>query len=50
LIPFVCDHPDRIGARIFRVLRSDCSCCTFWRGFALGVTVAGIAMAAGRLL
>jgi len=36
VIPFVCDDPDRIGARIFRALRSDCPCCTFWRGFALG--------------
>jgi len=48
VIPFVCDDPDRIGARIFRALRSDCPCCTFWRGYALGCIASGVA--AGLLL
>jgi hypothetical protein len=35
----LCDHPDRIAARIYAGLRSDCPCCTFWRGVALGFFV-----------
>ena len=50
MIPFVCDDPDRIGARIFRALRSDCPCCTFWRGVALGVGGTLLAVAFARLL
>jgi hypothetical protein len=35
----LCDHPDRIAARIFVALRSDCNCCTFWRAIVLGLCI-----------
>ena len=33
----LCDRPDRWGARMYVAVRSDCGCCTFYRGVALGI-------------
>ncbi len=33
----LCDRPDRWGARLYVAVRSDCGCCTFYRGVALGM-------------
>lgn len=33
----LCDRPDRWGARLYVAVRSDCGCCTFYRGVALGL-------------
>lgn len=34
-----CDRPERIGARIFVALRTDCPCCLFWRGAIVGAAL-----------
>jgi len=44
VIRFVCDTPDRIPARIFRALGTECACCSFWRGVVFGAF--GVALAA----
>lgn len=31
LMLWPCDHPRRIGARIYAAMRTDCPCCLFWR-------------------
>ena len=49
MIPFVCDTPDRLPARIFIAMRVDCNCCTFWRGVLLGIAV-GFIIAGGNML
>jgi hypothetical protein len=38
----ICDHPERLGARIFIALRVDCDCCTFWRGVVLGFCLCAV--------
>jgi len=38
-----CDTEDRLPARIFSALGTDCPCCAFWRGAVLGMSVAAIA-------
>lgn len=35
----LCDKPDRLGARLYIAVRSECGCCTFYRGVAIGVLV-----------
>jgi hypothetical protein len=40
VIPGVCDTPDRPAARAFLALAgraSGCPCCSFYRGFVLGL-------------
>jgi len=50
VIPGVCDTPDRPAARAFLRLAgraAGCPCCSFYRGFVLGLLVAAaIAVAA----
>jgi len=41
-----CDHPDRYAARLFVALKSDCPCCTFYRGIAVGITLGAAIVAA----
>jgi hypothetical protein len=46
----ICDRPERIAARVYVALRSDCPCCTAYRFFALGVVLgAAIATVAALL-
>lgn len=49
MIPGICDTPDRFAARVYLALRTDCPCCTFVRGVALGLVI-GAAAAAAVLL
>lgn len=39
----LCDKPDRWGARLYVAVRSECGCCTFYRGVAIGVLAGGLA-------
>lgn len=48
-ILWMCDKPTRIPARIFMALRVECECCTFWRGWLLGVVTALVAGAIVRV-
>jgi hypothetical protein len=41
-MPGVCDRRDRVAARVYLALRTDCGCCTFWRGVVLGGVTAGV--------
>ncbi len=38
----LCDKPDRWGARFYVAVRSDCGCCTFYRGVAIGLLSGGL--------
>jgi len=37
--PGLCDRSDRVGWLVYAVLASECPCCTFWRGVALGAVI-----------
>lgn len=51
MIPGLCDDPDRFAARVYLALRTDCPCCTFVRGVALGFLLGtAVALAAAFLL
>lgn len=45
MLPYLCDTPDRLTSRVYRILQVECGCCTFYRGVALGSTLgAGLAV------
>lgn len=41
-----CGHPDRLAARIFRVVGPEhCPCCAFWRGVVVGALLGAVVVA-----